>query len=98
MRANELLAWSCLACLAACAEEGAAPTPPPGEPSPWGVPISGGTMLVTRDGARAVIADPDANRVLAVDLATWQVIGDLRMLPGDEPGRVIEDGAGRIHV
>ncbi len=66
-------------------------------PPPWGVPISGGTMLVTRDGTRAVIADPDRDRVLDVDLASGDAV-EIRLAAGDEPGRLIEDGAGRIHV
>jgi mono/diheme cytochrome c family protein len=67
-------------------------TPPP----PWGAPISGGNLLVTRDGA-AVIADADRDRILMIDLATQGVLGEVAV-PGDEPGRVIEDGSGRVHV
>ncbi|MGE0550822.1 MAG: cytochrome-c peroxidase [Kofleriaceae bacterium] len=65
---------------------------------PSGAPISGGTLLVTRDGGHAVIADSDRDRILSVDLATEQVVAEIPLLAGDEPGRVIEDGAGRIHV
>jgi DNA-binding beta-propeller fold protein YncE len=82
-----------LLALGACARETPASDPPP----PWGVPISGGTMLVTRDGTSAVIADPDRDRVMIVDLTT----GDSKQLAlaaGDEPGRLVEDGSGRIHV
>jgi hypothetical protein len=63
----------------------------------FGVPISGGTMLVTRDGRRAVIADPDRDRVVVVDLdtKTTQVVP---LEPGDEPGRLVEDGGGRVHI
>jgi mono/diheme cytochrome c family protein len=71
--------------------------PPQDPPPPWGVPISGGTMLVSRDGARAVIADPDRDRVLDVDLASGNV-AEIALAAGDEPGRLVEDGAGRIHV
>ncbi len=67
-------------------------------PPPWGVPMTGGTMLVTRDGTHAVIADPDRDRIVSVDLVTRAVTSELALTPGDEPGRVIEDGAGRIHV
>jgi mono/diheme cytochrome c family protein/DNA-binding beta-propeller fold protein YncE len=62
----------------------------------WGTPISGGNLLVTRDGA-AVIADSDRDRILMVDLATQGILGEVP-LQGDEPGRLIEDGAGRVHV
>ncbi len=67
-------------------------------PAPWGVPVTGGTITITRDGGRAIISDPDRDRVVAVDLATNAVTGEVALEPGDEPGRVIEDGAGRIHV
>jgi hypothetical protein len=55
-------------------------------------------MLVTRDGRHAVIADPDRDRVLAVDIASGGVVADVALSDGDEPGRVVEDGAGRVHV
>jgi hypothetical protein len=77
-----------------CSTEGG--DPPGDPPPPWGAPIIGGTLHVTRDGA-AVIADPDRDRILMVDLATQGILGELAV-PGEEPGRIIEDGAGRIHV
>ena len=67
-------------------------------PDPWGVPITGGTMLVTRDGNHAVIADPDRDRIVSVDLVSEQITSELALTAGDEPGRLVEDGAGRIHV
>ena len=67
-------------------------------PPPWGTPISGGTMVVTRTGSHAVIADPDRDRLLTVDLATQLVTAEVPLTAGDEPGRLVEDGAGRIHV
>jgi hypothetical protein len=70
--------------------------PPP--PPTWGVPISGGTMTVTRDGNRAVVADPDRDRVVIVDLVTEQIADTITLEPGSEPGRAIDDGTGRIHV
>lgn len=70
-----------------------APMPPP--------PISGGTLLVMRDGVTAVAADPDRDVVYVVDLTDamnprlrWTV----RLTPGDQPGRLAEDAAGQIHV
>ncbi|HEY5920303.1 MAG TPA: cytochrome c [Kofleriaceae bacterium] len=65
---------------------------------PWGVPITGGTMLVTRNDLHAVVADPDRDRVVTVHLDSERVIGTIELAAGSEPGRVIEDGAGRIHV
>lgn len=68
------------------------------DPAPsWGVPISGGTMLVTGDG-RAVVADADRDRVVTVDLASAQVVADVALRDGDEPGRLVEDGAGKVHI
>lgn len=67
-------------------------TPPP----PWGVPITGGNLLITSDGA-AVIADADRDRILMVDLATQGILGEIP-LQGGEPGRLLEDSSGRVHV
>jgi mono/diheme cytochrome c family protein/DNA-binding beta-propeller fold protein YncE len=66
-------------------------------PPPFGVPITGGTLHVTGTG-HAVISDPDRDRIVTVDLATDAIVGELPLTAGDEPGRVIEDGAGRLHV
>jgi hypothetical protein len=83
--------------LAAC--DGTDPDPRPTDPPPpWGAPISGGTMAVSRDGRLAVIADPDRDRVVTVDLASGAVGVELALTAGDEPGRLVEDGAGRFHV
>jgi hypothetical protein len=72
-------------------------TPSTDPPPSWGVPITGGTMLVSKDGTHAYVADPDRDRVAIVDLdaGTTQ---DIALQKGDEPGRLIEDGAGRVHV
>ena len=80
--------------LVGCSQQNPSPNPPPS----WGVPISGGTMLVTKDGTHAIVADPDRDRILSVDLGTQQTVQVLPLKAGDEPGRVIEDGAGRLHV
>ena len=71
-------------------ETTAASTPPP--------PISGGTLLVTSNGALAIAADPDRDRVYGVDLTTHTLAYTVELQPGDEPGRLAEDGSGRIHV
>jgi len=67
-----------------------AATPPP--------PISGGNLLVTRDGKLVVVADSDRDRLVIVDGETEKVLADLPLTSGDEPGRLVEDAAGRIHV
>ncbi len=80
-----------LVLLAGCSEHGQTP-------EPFGVPISGGTLMVTSDGSRAVVADPDRDRVLQVDLATGSLVAETALEKGDEPGRLVEDAAGRVHV
>jgi mono/diheme cytochrome c family protein len=67
-------------------------------PEPFGVPISGGNMLVTSDGARAVIADADRDRIVQIDLATSTTISETALELNDEPGRLVEDAAQRVHV
>ncbi len=66
-------------------------------PPPWGVPVTGGTMAVSRSGSHAIVADPDRDRIIAIDLATREVTFEMALPKGDQPGRVIEDGAGRFH-
>src|SRR5262249_2088324 len=46
---------------------------------------------------RAVIADPDRDRIVFLALDTGDAT-ELALQKGDEPGRLVEDGAGRIHV
>ena len=84
------------ALLMACGTE--APTTPPSSdpPPPWGVPITGGTMLVKKNGT-AVVADPDRDRVVFVDLAKGTTT-EVALNPQDEPGRLVEDAAGRVHI
>ncbi|WP_437897125.1 cytochrome-c peroxidase [Sorangium sp. So ce124] len=59
--------------------------------------ISGGTLIVASDGRTAVAADADRDRVWIVDLQG----GEPAAVPlerGDEPGRLVEDASGRVHV
>ena len=60
-------------------------------------PISGGTLHVTSDARFVVAADPDRDRVSVVDRIT-QAVSHVAFEAGAEPGRVVEDGAGAIHV
>jgi hypothetical protein len=60
--------------------------------------VSGGTLRVLSDGTTAVAADPDRDRVYVVDLPSRTLRATIMLEAGDEPGRVIEDGAGRVHV
>lgn len=61
-------------------------------------PISGGTLLITRDGTLAVAADPDRDRVSVVRLDSGAVVATIPLTAGDEPGRLIEDSNHRVHV
>lgn len=61
-------------------------------------PISGGTLLVSADGLRAVAADSDRDQVYVVDLAGKKLTHKIKLQLDDEPGRVVEDGKGRVHV
>jgi hypothetical protein len=60
--------------------------------------ISGGTMLVTHDGTTVVVADSARDLVYVVDVASRTLLQTIALQSGDEPGRVAEDGAGRVHV
>ncbi len=61
-------------------------------------PISGGTLLVSADGLRAVAADSDRDQVYVVDLESKKLTHKIKLQVDDEPGRVVEDGKGRVHV
>jgi hypothetical protein len=61
-------------------------------------PLSGGTLIVLKDGHTAVAADSDHDVVYVVDTAASKVLQTIALTAGDEPGRLAEDGAGRVHV
>ena len=61
-------------------------------------PISGGTLLIAKDGSTAIAADPDRDEVSIVDLQSAQVLFKISLQLHDEPGRSAEDGAARVHV
>ena len=67
-----------------------ADSPPP--------PISGGTLTVLDQGHKAAVADPDHDQVVIVDLDLLKVTSTIALRAGDEPGRSVEDAAGRVHV
>lgn len=66
------------------------------------LPIAGGTLLtlVHADGsAIAVASNPEEDAVEIVSLANPPaLLGTVRLQPGDEPGRLVADAAGRVHV
>lgn len=61
-------------------------------------PISGGTLLVMRDQKTAIVADPDRDQVLVVDLTQLTVTRTLTLDPHAEPGRAVDDAEGRVHL
>ncbi len=61
-------------------------------------PISGGTLLASADGTKLIAADPDRDAVYVIDVATRTLQRKIELAPFDEPGRVVEDKAGRVHV
>ena len=87
---------------AACEEvelpEGAGSGEPPVVRAAKAPPIMGGTLLVTRDGAHAVISDPPRDSIHIVDLDQWKEIGTLELDDGALPFRAVEDDDGRVHV
>jgi DNA-binding beta-propeller fold protein YncE/mono/diheme cytochrome c family protein len=60
--------------------------------------ISGGTLLVTRDGRFAIASDPERDAVYVVDMTSLTVASTITLAAGDEPGRLVEDGARLVHV
>jgi hypothetical protein len=60
--------------------------------------VSGGTLLITKSGTMAVAADPDRDQIYLVDLDTQKLEATLALQPGDEPGRLAEDGNGNVYV
>lgn len=77
---------------------GTASAPWTGEAPKGSVPVTGGTLLVTADGQTAVASDPDRDQVALVDLPSRTLLAQIRLPTGSEPGRLVEDGSGRVHV
>jgi mono/diheme cytochrome c family protein len=61
-------------------------------------PISGATLLLSRDETRAFVSDPDRDRVFIVDTVALERLHTLALAPGQEPGRLVEDSVGLVHV
>jgi hypothetical protein len=60
-------------------------------------PISGGTLLITRDGTTAVAADPDRAQIFLADLQT-HAVRSVATLDDDEVGRLVEGEAGQVYA
>jgi mono/diheme cytochrome c family protein len=61
------------------------------------VPIAGGTMIALADGMTVAGDDADEDRVLIFKMGA-SAIDVVALNPHDEPGRLVEDGAGKLHV
>ena len=55
-------------------------------------------MVTTADGKQIVAADPERDQIYFVDAVGMNKLHTRELNGGDEPGRVVEDAAGRIHV
>jgi hypothetical protein len=53
---------------------------------------------VLADQKTAVVSDPDRDRVYVVDLVGHRRSAIVTLEPGAEPGRLVEDGDGRVHL
>jgi mono/diheme cytochrome c family protein len=74
-------------------------TPPPPQATPASPPpISGGTLLVLKDQRTAVASDPDRDQVYVVDLVGYKRSAVISLEAGAEPGRLVEDTDGRVHL
>ncbi len=66
------------------------------------LPISGGTLITQRlaDRTVAIVADPEEDSISIVDISSTvpAVLGTVALQRGDEPGRLVADSAGRVHV
>ncbi|MBL8685801.1 MAG: c-type cytochrome [Myxococcales bacterium] len=64
-------------------------------------PVSGGTLLVTQNQRFAIASDPDRSAVFVVALGTTGEASVVRRVEAparSEPGRVVEDDTGAVHV
>ena len=61
-------------------------------------PLSGGTLLALSDSVTVAISDPDRDLLYLVDTKADAVRATVVLADGDEPGRLAEDAAGRVHV
>jgi mono/diheme cytochrome c family protein len=64
-------------------------------------PVSGGTLLITRNQERAVVSDPDRSALFVVALGSTPATETVRRVEAparSEPSRAIEDSSGAVHV
>ncbi|MFZ5895724.1 MAG: cytochrome-c peroxidase [Myxococcota bacterium] len=61
-------------------------------------PVTGGTLLALTDARRALISDPDRDRIWLVDYLHNQFEGPIALEAGALPSRAVEDKAGHAYV
>jgi hypothetical protein len=61
-------------------------------------PITGGTLIVLDDATTVVASDPDRDLVHVASLADARGLATIALEPGDQPGRLIADDTGLVHV
>lgn len=61
-------------------------------------PITGGTMIVLEDGDTVVASDPDRDLVHVARISDLKSVATIALEPGDEPGRLVADDGGLVHV
>lgn len=103
MNAKTAYSMSLLLLMSASCEEVRLPGDPSIDSSPViraakAPPIMGGTLLVTRDGVHAVVADPPRDVIHIVDLVEWKETATIELEDGALPFRGAEDRDGRVHV
>src|SRR5207244_2688614 len=77
---------------------GTAPAIPPSGSATRLPPLSGGTLIVLADGTTLVASDPDRDQLYVFDADKGVVRSTVSLQAGDEPGRLVEDAAARVHV
>jgi hypothetical protein len=68
------------------------------EPEEAPPPIAGGTLAIIAQGKRAALSDPDHDQIVVIDLETMTIAHTVPLAHGDDPGRLVEDAGGRLHV
>jgi len=90
--------------LVAACSQGDPPVPPGGnDPIVTAThappPISGGTMIIAKSRPNlAVVSDSDRDQIWLVDLLAQTPIAHIALKENDEPGRLVEDAHGNVHV
>lgn len=80
-------------------DDGGMPPPPPPPPVGLSTPaVSGGTVLVLSSQSLAVIGDSDHGAIFVFDVVSSNVRHRIELADGEDVGRLVEDGDGRVHA